>query len=444
MKLKIYPKYKPSGVEWLGDVPAGWGLQRITYLFERKKDTNHIGEELLSVYRDYGVVPKSSRDDNFNKPSEDLAPYQLVKIGDLVLNKMKTWQGSIAISEFQGIVSPAYFVAAPKQAMNLRFMHYLLRSVQYIAEYRRLSAGIRPNQWDLDFDNFKSIVALLPPLEDQSAVATFLDRETARIDTLIAKQKRLIELLQEKRQAVISEAVTRGLDPVVPTKPSGAEWLGDVPAHWHVSPLKSAVTIQEGPGIMADDFRDEGVPLLRIANVGSRYTTLEGCNYLDPDKVEKRWGHFRVRVGDLLISASASMGTVSEVTEGAAGSIPYTGLIRLVPEAERTTRAFIRYFVVSSAFLRQIDLLKAGATIQHFGPTHLRQVCMALPPINEQRSIGEYLDNANAKIDALIAKAQQAIELQKEHRIALISAAVTGKIDVRELAEQEVAEEKAA
>ncbi|MFB0725092.1 restriction endonuclease subunit S [Aeromonas salmonicida] len=241
-KYHPYPKYKDSGVEWLGDIPNEWLTIPVGRLFSRIKRTGHSEKELLSVYRDYGVIPKSSRDDNNNKESDDLAPYQLVRPNDLVMNKMKAWQGSIAVSEYEGIVSPAYFVYEPSNKLfelaHPRYVHYLLRNPIYITQYMSRSKGIRVNQWDLDPDEFKLIELLLPSKQEQSKIFEFLDYETARIDRLIAQQQRLIELLKEKRQAVISHAVTKGLNPNAPMKDSGVEWLGQVPEHWGVSPLK--------------------------------------------------------------------------------------------------------------------------------------------------------------------------------------------------------------
>lgn len=215
-KYQQYEEYKDSEVEWLGEIPRDWNIIQVGRLYTRNKRTGFVDKELLSVYRDYGVIPKSSRDDNNNKPSDDLSPYQLVKPDDLVMNKMKAWQGSIAISEYEGIVSPAYFVYEPNSKLfDLafpRYVHYLLRNPIYIIQYLSRSKGIRVNQWDLDPDEFRKIELLLPSKDEQSKISEFLDFETAQIDTLIKKQQILIQLLKEKRQAVISHAVTPNKD----------------------------------------------------------------------------------------------------------------------------------------------------------------------------------------------------------------------------------------
>ena len=185
-------------------IPPEWKSVPFWSLFRRRKQTGFIDEELLSVYRDHGIIPKASRDDNHNKASEDLSNYQLVTEGALVTNKMKAWQGSIGISRYRGIVSPAYYVYEPLSRENDQYLHYLLRSQPYTALYGRISKGIRVNQWDLEHEALRNIPIILPEVETQQAIANFLDRETARIDQLIEKKQRLVELLDERRKAFVS------------------------------------------------------------------------------------------------------------------------------------------------------------------------------------------------------------------------------------------------
>jgi type I restriction enzyme, S subunit len=196
-------------------------------------------------------------------------------------------------------------------------------------------------------------------------------------------------------------------------------------------PIKHAVEFREGPGIMAEDFTDDGIPLLRVASVSAERASLDGCNFLDPEKVKLRWKQFMVRKGDMLISASATMGTVSEVDDETVGSIPYTGIIILRPRPGMITREFIKMFVVSRAYISQIERLRAGATIQHYGPFHLRQIVMSLPPYDEQEAICKRMRTVIDEIEEVAAKAADAVTLMEEHRAALIAAAVTGKIDAR-------------
>ncbi|GAN69920.1 restriction endonuclease S subunit [Acetobacter orleanensis NRIC 0473] len=270
MSFPKYPAYKDSGVEWIGEIPVGWSIKPFWTLFRRVKRNGHAEKELLSVYRDYGVIPKSSRDDNFNKPSDDLAAYQLVEKNDLVINKMKAWQGSCAVSDFEGIVSPAYFVFSSTSNNFWKFLHYLFRCNLYTSYYYSISKGVRPNQWDLDPETHSRMAVILPSLPEQKAIASFLDRECGKIDALIAEQERLIALLAEKRQAVISHAVTKGLNPNAPMKDSGIPWIGVVPEGWDVVTAGRVVRVISGFAFPSDKFLKygEGVPLLRGVNVG--------------------------------------------------------------------------------------------------------------------------------------------------------------------------------
>jgi type I restriction enzyme S subunit len=219
--------------------------------------------------------------------------------------------------------------------------------------------------------------------------------------------------------------MTKKWQPYPTYKDSGVEWLGAIPEHWEMVKFSHFIDFQEGPGIMADDFKDEGVPLLRITNLKPGYVDIEGCNYLAIDKVEQKWKHFRLLANDLLISCSASTGLVSIVDQKSANSIAYTGIIRLRPARNNIARDFIRVLVGSDFYFTQINQLKTGTTIQHYGPVHLKQIKIPIPPLPEQQKIAEFLDQETSKIDKLITKKERLIELLKEKRTALISHAVT-------------------
>ena len=205
---------KDSGIEWLGEIPAHWDVKPIKSLYSRVKKTGFENETLLSVYREYGVIVKSSRDDNHNKESDDLSPYQLVNVGDLVINKMKAWQGSLAISEHRGIVSPAYYIYEPFESheLNNKFIHNQIRSQYFIQSYKNYSKGIRVGQWDLESDLFVRINLYIPPADEQNEIVNYIQSETNKINNLIDKQKLLIEKLQEYRSSIISHAVTGKID----------------------------------------------------------------------------------------------------------------------------------------------------------------------------------------------------------------------------------------
>ncbi len=314
MSLPTYPAYKDSDVAWLGEVPEHWEIKPLWTLFRRIKRTGYENEQLLSVYRDHGVVPKASRDDNNNKPSDDLTPYQLVKCGDLAINKMKAWQGSVAISGYQGIVSPAYFVYESINDEVPRFLHYLMRSPRYITGYLSLSKGIRVNQWDLEPQYHSRMPILVPPKEEQSVIANFLDLETTKIDALIAEQQRLIELLKEKRHAVISYAVTKGLNPDAPMKDSGIEWLGEVPKHWEVQRLTKCVkNIVDYRGKTPTKV-DDGIFLLTARNIKDGAINYDiSREFVSHSEYNEIMRRGKPSIGDLVFTMEAPLGQVANI-----------------------------------------------------------------------------------------------------------------------------------
>ena len=263
------------------------------------------------------MVPKASRDDNFNKPSDDLAVYQLVEPGDLAINKMKAWQGAVAISGHRGIVSPAYFIYEATHGENARFLHYLLRSPRYIAGYLSISKGIRVNQWDLEPQYHSRMQVLLPPKSDQAAIAAFLDRETAKIDSLIAEQEKLIALLAEKRQANISRAVTKGLDPNAPMKDSGVAWLGEVPAHWGVLSIKHLVStpITDGPH-ETPGFLDDGIPFVSAEAVSGGFIDFGKIRgFISAEDHQRYCLKYRPQLHDIYMVKSGATTGVTAIVE---------------------------------------------------------------------------------------------------------------------------------
>ena len=206
---KTYETYKDSGIPWIGEIPEGWEVMKIKRVLKNKSEKGHPNETILSLYRGYGVIPKDSRDDNHNVTSEDTGSYKYVEIGNFVINKMKSWQGSMAVSSYSGIISPAYHVCMfTRNDIEKKYIHYLLRNESYKTEYLRLSTGMRIGQWDLNIESFLNIEMILPPLSEQQAIASYLDEKCADIDELISLRKKKIEEMKEYKKSVIFEAVT--------------------------------------------------------------------------------------------------------------------------------------------------------------------------------------------------------------------------------------------
>ncbi|MCA7001493.1 restriction endonuclease subunit S [Dickeya solani] len=435
-KYKAYPEYKDSGVEWLGEIPRNWKTTSISRLFSRIKRTGYTEKELLSVYRDYGVIPKSSRDDNNNKPSEDLSPYQLVEPNDLVMNKMKAWQGSIAISEYEGIVSPAYFVYQPNKILfdqaYPRYVHYLLRNPIYVTQYLSRSKGIRVNQWDLDPDEFRNIELLFPSKYEQEKIYNFLDHETAKIDNLIEKQQQLIELLKEKLQAVISHAVTKGLNPDVPMKNSGVEWLGKIPGDWQLKQIRHLCTSSGGgtPSKSNPKFWVGNIPWVSPKDMKVQYIS-DAEDHVSEDAV-KQSSTKKIPIGSVLIVVRGMI---------LAHSVPVAINTKVVT-INQDMKALVPNGNISCDYLHLVliglkrILLELTDNSAH-GTKCLRtdlfeKMWVPLPSLQQQHTIVSEINEKVIKIDGLIHLQEEAKALLQERRTVLISAAVTGKIDVRD------------
>lgn len=334
----------------------------------------------------------------------------------MVLNRMRAFQGAIGISSQRGLVSPDYLVLRPSESAEARYLHHLFRSTWFVGEMASRLRGIGNTENGsvrtprINPEDLGDILVDLPELDEQRRIADFLDAETARIDKLASAYQMLESLVTERKQHIIDELA------------AGAGEL---------VPMKYHVRFREGPGIMAADFREFGTPLIRIAGLKHGLVTLNGANFLDEKKVATRWPQFRLRLGDYLISGSATMGSVSVVQdESVAGAIPYTGLIILRPAHERVAMEYVATVLQSSLFTRQIDLLKAGAMIQHFGPTHLAQVALPFPEKKCQEAVAATAHEITVHAAEVSSTAGHQLALLAERRQALITAAVTGKLDV--------------
>ncbi|MFI6124899.1 restriction endonuclease subunit S [Streptomyces sp. NPDC051064] len=294
----------------------------------------------------------------------------------------------------------------PSITHDVRFLKYALEKIKpTLTEIARSNT-----QANLNAEQVGNLVIPNPPLEEQRRIADFLDTETARVDALVKAYERVKSLASERSQTVIDAEIDRE------------------PAD---TPLRYIVRFREGPGIMAVDFQQHGVPLIRISGLQEGEVTLRGCNFLSPEKAARQWHHFRLQLGDRLISGSATMGSVSIVRDPeVVGSIPYTGLIILRPARSGVEMDYVEAFLKSSRFSRQIDVLKTGATMQHFGPTHLSQVQASLPSVENQRRVIAKVGDALRFSGQVTRLANRQIALLTERRQALITAAVTGQFDV--------------
>jgi len=362
-------------------------------------------------------VPKASRSDNYNRTPDGAESYQAVRAGDLVVNRMKAWQGSLGVSDFEGLVSPDYQVLAPTtNDLDSRFAHVLLRSTPMIDEYGMRSTGIRPSQWRLYWEQMRTITIPVPPLAEQRAIADYLDREIARIDTFIEEQQRLIEMLRERRQAVVDASFSALGEPSVQLR-------------------RYIAFLTSGSRGWGDYYADEGERFLRIGNLPRANLEIRGdIQFVDlPDDVTEG-SRTMLQEGDLLFSITAYLGSVAVVEGDWVGAYvsQHVALCRL--EREQVDPRFVGWFMLTTTGQDQLNEGAVGGTKVQLALDDIRGLRVSTAPVEEQRLIAAYLDEQTAQIDTLIAEAERFIDLSRERRAALITAAVTGQIDVREMA----------
>ena len=415
--MKRYLEYKESEVEFIGMIPMNWDTMRCTHLFETTNIKRTSGEINLSVYRDYGVVKRDSRNDNYNRVSEDTSNYKLVNPGDFVFNKMKCWQGSLGVSEYRGIVSPSYTICEPKRRFHGKYFHYLLRSQSYIQEFKRLSYGVRIGQWELRFEDFKDIVVPYPSLSEQAQIANFLARKTGQIDEFIRSKERKIELLREQRTALINQAVTKGLDPNVEMKPSGVEWIGEIPWHWEVRKIKQIATFQN----------EKITPEPDAIKVSPENVESETGKVLDFYSSYDAVGVI-FQTGDVLFNKLRVY--LSKVVFAEYSGYSLGEMIVIRPSLQCTGK-YIFYLMLSCRFIEFCNSMSYGAKMPRTDIYDILNAQISTPTYQEQTQIINFLDHKTAQIDELVSEEQRIIELLKEYRQSLISDAVTGKIDVR-------------
>lgn len=422
---------KDSGVEWLSDIPASWRCERVQGLFRRKQPVSRPDAELLSVYRDYGVVPKASRDDNFNRAGADLSTYQYVEVGDLVLNKMKTWQGSIAVSEFAGIVSPAYYVAKPRGPMCLRYIHNLLRSPRYIDRFAALSIGVRVNQWDLSYEDFKNLTVILPPPSEQEQIAAWVDLQTSRIDKRIELLGKKRELLLELRRNLVAEVIASGVTGQG-KEATGLPDLPQLPKDWKATQAKRLIRfITSGSRGWAEYYADDGDLFLRIGNLTRETIELDLNNVqhvaLPAKAAEGK--RTRIRHGDLLVSITADLGSIAVAPK--LDKPAYVNQhIALCRPKDSVHPRWLGYAMLSRQSKQQMMNSGYGGTKIQLSLDDVRKVWLGVPPFDEQREIAAYLDQRIDKVARQISLIDRLESLLKEQRKALIHEAVTGKIDL--------------
>jgi type I restriction enzyme, S subunit len=444
MSFSRYPSYKYAGVEWLGQVPNHWDVCALSYRYDVKLgkmlDEKRISGDYLFPYL-RNVDVQWGRISTSDLPQMDFAGDELVRYslrpGDLLVceggevGRAAVWEGQLAQCCYQ----KALHRLRPYDGAHdiPKYLFYLLRAASSTGLFAE--SGGKSTIAHLTAEAFRRYRFSFPPAHEQQAIATFLDRETAKIDMLITEQTRLIELLKEKRQAIISHAVTKGLDPNAPMKNSGVEWLGEVPAHWEVKRLKHLVDSKAGPfgsSLTKDQYVGSGYRVYGQEQVIPGDFSI-GDYYVSEEKFAEL-AQYEVQPGDVLVSCVGTFGKIAVVPDNIEPGVINPRLIRLRimwPLIPKYLAAVLR----SGPVYEQFSLLSRGGTMDVINIETLSSILVVIPPVDEQDEILTGLAQVTGNIDALINQSKRAVALLNERRSALISAAVTGKIDVRGLVE---------
>ncbi|EOY5403139.1 restriction endonuclease subunit S [Cronobacter sakazakii] len=430
-KYQPYPEYKDSGVEWVGDMPHHWQTKPAFAAVMDQCIKNSDGAESNVLSLSYGNIVERDVENNFGLLPESFNTYQIVNPGDIVLRLTDLQNDKrslrVARSTLRGIITSAYLKLACGDELDNRYAYRLLHSYDTTKVFYGMGGGLRQS---MKFEDFRRLPFLLPPVEEQRTIAAFLDYETARIDKLIAQQQRLIELLKEKRQAVISHAVTKGLNPDAPMKDSGVEWLGEVPEHWIVAGFKKYIEPIVDYRGKTPTKTESGVFLVTARNIKNGiidYSLSE--EFISDDDYEEVMRRGKPKIGDVLFTTEAPLGEVAQIdNENIALA---QRIIKFRGKSNVLDCSYLKLFIQSTEFQQGLMTFATGSTALGIKSDRLSYLKQFVPPLTEQTQIVEAVKEHSKKYEKLIEVASQAIEHMQERRTALVSAAVTGKIDLR-------------
>lgn len=427
-QYKRYPKYKESGVEWLGEIPDGWEQTRLgTRFVERRNKVSDKDFEPLSVTKN-GILPQL---DSAAK-SNDGDNRKLVKSGDFVINSRSDRKGSSGIAPQDGSVSLINIVMKPN-GINSTFCNYYLKSYSFIEEFYRMGHGIVADLWTTRYDEMKNITIGVPPLSEQTAIATFLDEKIAKIDKAISQKEKLIALLKERKQIMIQNAVTKGLDPNAKMKDSGVEWIGEILEGWFFTKLGHFIDVLSGFAFPSAGFtNDDGIKLLRGINVGIGSVRWDEVVSWPISKIKGLEQYF-LQDGDIVFGMdrpliSGGLRIAKIIKE----DLPCLLLQRVTRLKGKSTllQEYLMLILRSKSFMDYFMPILSGVSVPHISPDQIQSFAIGIPPLDVQTEIIDFVTNQSLKIDKAIAVQEKQIDKLKEYKAVLIDSAVTGKIKV--------------
>lgn len=438
--LKPYPVYKDSGIPWADSLPSTWRVERGKWLFRKMSRPVESGDEVVTCFRDGTVtLRKNRRLEGFTESLKEIG-YQRVHRGDLVIHAMDAFAGAIGVSDSDGKCTPVYSICEPIGDANPFYYAHIVREMARTNWILALATGIRERSTDFRFDSFAAQFVPLPPADEQSAIVRFLGYADRQIRRYIGAKRQLITLLKEQKQAIITHAATRGLDPSVRLRYSGVDWLGDIPEHWDVRRLRNVASMLVSN---VDKHTIEGEVPVRLCNYVDVYKherITDALSFMRASATREELVRFRLELNDVLITKDSEtwkdIGVPSLVEHTAADLVCGYHLALLRPHQGILSGPYLLRALQSVGVARQLHVEANGVT--RFGLSHaaIKSVSLPHPPTTEQTAIVQYLDEATSSIARAISDSQSEILLLNEYRIRLISEIVTGKLDVSDALSQ--------
>ena len=430
--MKRYESYKDSGVKWLGEIPGHWEVLRLKALLIERIEKNNNKENLiiLSLLKDKGIIPYDEKGAIGNNSKEDLSQYKIARKGDLVINSMNVIIGSVGITQYDGYISPAYYSFKPRGIINLIYYYYLmtLRSVQQ--SIRCYSKGIMEIRLRITSNDFLSMPFPFPPKSEQTAIANYLDSVTSKIDKAISQQQKMIDLLNERKQIIIQNAVTKGLDPNAKMKDSGVEWIGEIPENWEVRRLNSIGRFSKGGNISRDQLTEDGkCEAILYGDIYTKYY-IKASIIRNQITEKTAMNSVRIKSGDILMTGSGETKEDIGKTIMFDSQIAYIGGDVILFRQNKMDSLFLSY-ALNSMYAKVYRYKESkGEIVVHIYSNALKSMKIAAPPINEQSSIVKYLIQHFLQIDESITSCNKMISLLQERKQIIINDVVTGKVKV--------------
>lgn len=431
-------EYKESGVVWLGLVPKYWNVQRLKNVLVDRNEANEPVKTdfILSLTNDRGVIPYSEKGDVGNKSKDDVTGYKLAYPGDIVLNSMNVIIGSVGLSNYFGAVSPVYYMLYPRnKADEVKYYNYIFQTREFQQSLKGYGNGIMEIRMRIPIGNLNNVMLPVPTPAEQKAIADYLDGECTRIDGIVTNQRQIIERLKEYKKSVITEAVTRGLNPDAPMKDSGIEWIGKIPEHWKISKLKYYSKYITDGTHTTPEYLADGVPFLSIKDISAGKLDFSNTKYISQQQHEELSKHAPIEKGDILFTRIGTLG-VSVIVETDITFDIFVSVGLLKPKDNINTK-HLNYVMNSEYYYQYIQLVKAGegTSAAKFNLSDVSNSPIVCPPLSEQQAIADYLDRKCSEIDSIIEKRERMIELMTEYKKSLIYECVTGKKEIVDVVE---------